>query len=143
MTERFENREDAKNAKDTREEIEEVGSEVVDAAVAVHRALGPGLLESAYQACLAHELRSRNLDVRCEVELPIAYRDLRVSVGYRIDMLVNDAVIVENKAVEKVLPIHTAQLLTYLRLADCRLGYLLNWCVPLMKDGITRLVNNL
>ena len=137
------NRKVAKNAKKTREELEEVGREVVDAALTVHRALGPGLLESAYQVCLAHELRSRKLDARCEVELPIAYRDLNVSVGYRIDMLVNDAVIIENKAVERVLPIHTAQLLTYLRLEDCRLGYLLNWCVPLMKDGITRLVNNL
>ncbi len=143
MTHLLEHRKDAKNAKDTREEIEEVGSEVIDAAVAVHRALGPGLLESAYQACLAHELRSRKLDVRCEVELPIAYRGIKISAGYRIDMLVNNAVIVENKAVERVLPIHTAQLLTYLRLADCRLGYLLNWCVPLMKDGITRLVNHL
>jgi GxxExxY protein len=143
MTDPLENRKGAKTAKETREEIEEVGREVVDASVTVHRALGPGLLESAYQACLAHELRSRMLDVRCEVDLPVAYRGIEVSAGYRIDMLVNDVVIVENKAVEQVLPIHTAQLLTYLRLADCRLGFLLNWCVPLMKDGITRLVNHL
>jgi GxxExxY protein len=143
MTDFLENRKAAKHAKKTREEIEEVGREVVDAAVTVHRALGPGLLESAYQACLTHELRSRKLDVRCEVELPIAYRGIEVSAGHRIDMLVNGAVIIENKAVEKVLPVHTAQLLTYLRLTECRLGYLLNWFVPLMKDGITRLVNNL
>jgi GxxExxY protein len=123
--------------------IEEVGRQIVDAAIKVHRALGPGLLESAYQACLAYELRQRNLHVDCEVTLPVVYEGLHIDAGYRIDMLVEDVVIIENKAVKKILPIHQAQLLTYLKLRDCRLGYLLNWNVALMKNGIKRMVNNL
>lgn len=123
--------------------IEEVGRQIVDAAIKVHRALGPGLLESAYQACLAYELRQRNLHVACEVTLPVVYEGLHIDAGYRIDMLVEDVVIIENKAVKKILPIHQAQLLTYLKLRDCRLGYLLNWNVALMKNGIKRMVNNL
>jgi GxxExxY protein len=123
--------------------IEEVGRQIVDAAIKVHRALGPGLLESAYQACLAYELRQRNLHVDCEVTLPVVYEGLHIDAGYRIDMLVEDVVIIENKAVKKILPIHQAQLLTYLNLRDCRLGYLLNWNVALMKNGIKRMVNNL
>jgi GxxExxY protein len=123
--------------------IEEVAKQIVDAAIKVHRALGPGLLESAYQACLAHELRRRGLEVECEVTLPVVYDGARIDAGYRIDMLVGRCVIVENKAVEKLLPIHQAQLLTYLKLNDCRLGFLLNWNKPLMKQGIKRMVNNL
>jgi len=115
----------------------------VDACIKVHRALGPGLLESAYQACLAHELRKRGLKVECEVLLPIQYDGLHIDAGYRIDMLVEGSVLVENKTVERLLPIHEAQLLTYLKLRDCRVGFLLNWNVPLMKQGIKRMVNNL
>jgi GxxExxY protein len=137
------NREDAKAAKVEREEYERVAAEIVDAAVAVHRELGPGLLESAYQKCLAHELESRGLHVVCELSFPVEYRGAHVDTGYRIDMLVGDRVIIENKTVEKVLPIHAAQLLTYLKMSGCRLGFLLNWNVRLMKDGITRLVNQL
>ncbi len=124
-------------------EIEAVGKQIVDAAIKVHRALGPGLLESAYQACLAHELRKRGLCVECEVSQPVEYDGLQIEAGYRLDMLVDNQVIIENKAVETVLPIHEAQLLTYLRLRDCRLGYLINWHVPLVKDGIKRMVNKL
>jgi GxxExxY protein len=123
--------------------IEKVGRNIVDAAIKVHRALGPGLLESAYQKCLAYELDKRGLRVECEVVLPVVYDDQRIDAGYRIDMLVEDVVIVENKTVERLLPVHEAQLLTYLKLRDCRLGFLLNWNVPLMKQGIKRMVNNL
>ena len=124
-------------------DIEEVARQIVDAAIKVHRALGPGLLESAYQKCLAYELRKRGLRVECEVLQPVIYEDVRIDAGYRVDMLVEDCVIIENKTVEKLLPIHQAQLLTYLKLRDCRLGFLLNWNVPLMKQGIKRMVNNL
>ena len=124
-------------------DIEEVGRQVVDAAIQVHRALGPGLLESAYQACLAYELRKRGVRVECEVLLPVRYDGQQIDAGYRIDMLVEGMVIIENKTVERLLPIHEAQLLTYLKLRDCRLGYLLNWNVPLMKQGIKRMVTRL
>jgi len=120
-------------------EIEEVGKQIVDSAIKVHRALGPGLLESAYQACLTYELGKRGLRVECEIEQPVTYEDHQISVGYRLDMLVEDCVIIENKAVESILPIHQAQLLTYLRLRNCSLGYLINWHVPLIKDGIKRM----
>ena len=107
-------------------DIEAVAATIVDAAIKVHRALGPGLLESAYQQCLAYELRKRGLRVRCEDKLPIMYDGQRIDAGYRIDMLVEECVIVENKAVERLLPIHEAQLLTYLKLQGCKLGFLLN-----------------
>ena len=124
-------------------DIEEVARQTVDAAIKVHRALGPGLLESAYQKCLEYELRKRGLQVECEVLLPVIYEGVQIDAGYRIDMLVEGCVIIENKTVEKLLPIHQAQLLTYLKLRDCCLGLLLNWNVPLMKQGIKRMVNNL
>ncbi len=124
-------------------EIEQVATEIVDSAVKVHRALGPGLLESAYQICLAHELRQRKLRVETELCQPIEYDGLKIEAGYRIDMLVNGLVVVENKYVETLAPIHTAQLLTYLKLRKCKVGFLLNWKVKLMKDGIRRLVHRL
>ncbi len=124
-------------------DIEEVARIIVDAAIKVHRALGPGLLESAYQYCLAYELRKRGLQVECELVLPIVYDGQCIDAGYRADMLVEDCVIIENKTVDQLLPIHEAQLLTYLKLRDCRLGFLLNWNVKLMKNGIKRMVNNL
>lgn len=124
-------------------DLERIGKEIVDSAIKAHRALGPGLLESAYQECLAYELRKRGSHVQTEVLLPVVYDGLQLDAGYRIDMLVEGVVIIENKAVEKVLPIHEAQLLTYLKLRDCRLGYLLNWNVSLMKHGIKRMVNKL
>jgi len=123
-------------------DIEEMARIIVDSAIKVHRALGPGLLESAYQNCLAYELRKRGLRVDCEVTLPIVYDGQQIDAGYRVDMIVEDCIIIENKAVDQILPIHQAQLLTYLKLRDCRLGFMLNWNVRLMKDGIKRMVNN-
>jgi GxxExxY protein len=124
-------------------EHDAIGKQIVDAAIKVHRALGPGLLESAYQACLAYELTKRGLKVECEVPQPIRYDGVELEIGYRIDMMVESLVIIENKAVEQILPIHQAQLMTYLRLRDCHLGYLINWHVPLIKDGIKRIAYNL
>jgi GxxExxY protein len=113
---------------------------VIGAAIEVHEALGPGLLESAYEACLAHELRARGIPFRTQVELPIVYRGHDVGVGYRLDFLIEDRLIVELKAVEKLLPIHEAQVLTYLRLSGKRLALLLNFNTPYLKGGIKRLV---
>jgi GxxExxY protein len=124
-------------------EIEEIGRKIVNSAIQVHKTLGPGLLESAYQKCIAYELRKNRLEVACEILLPIQYDAIEIDAGYRIDMLVENRIIIENKTVDKIAPIHVAQLLTYLKLKDCRLGYLLNWNVTLMKDGIKRIVNNL
>jgi len=124
-------------------DIEAFAAIIVDAAITVHRALGPGLLESAYQKCLIYELRKRGLRVEWELALPIVYDGQLIDAGYRIDMLIENCIIIENKVVDQLLPIHEAQLLTYLKLKDCRLGFLLNWNVKLMKDGIKRMVNNL
>lgn len=123
--------------------LEAIGKEIVDAAVKVHRVLGPGLLESAYQQCLVHELRQRGLNVKTEMVMPIVYEGYQIDAGYRLDVLVEDAVVVENKTVSEILPIHQAQLLTYLKLSNCQLGFLLNWNVKLMKNGIKRMVNGL
>jgi len=118
---------------------EAVGVQVVDSALKVYKVLGPGLLESAYQACFAYELRKRGFHVACEVELPVLYDDHKIDAGYRIDMLVEDCVIIENKALENLLPVHQAQLLTYMKLKKCHIGYLINWNVPLIKNGIKRM----
>jgi GxxExxY protein len=123
--------------------INEVSGQIVDAAMRVHTALGPGLLESAYEACLAYELRQRGLEVATQVGLPVVYGGVRLDVGYRLDLLVQGLVIVEIKAVDKLAPIHGAQLLSYLRLSGKRLGLLINFHVPHLKDGIRRLVNNI
>jgi GxxExxY protein len=120
---------------------EEVARTIVDSAIKVHRELGPGLLESAYQKCLAYELRKRGLDVQCEVEVPIVYDGQTFDVGYRIDMLVEKSIIIENKTVDQFAPIHQAILLTYLRMRGLHLGFLLNWKVLLMKHGIKRMIN--
>ena len=124
-------------------ELNKITGEIIDAAIAVHRALGPGLLESAYEACLVYELNQRGLRVQRQVELPIHYREVDIQVGYRLDLLVEDAVIVELKAVEVIKPIHKVQLLSYLRLADKRLGLLINFHEELLKDGVSRVANNL
>jgi GxxExxY protein len=136
-------REGTQNLNKSKEEIERVAEQVVDAMLEVHRALGPGLLESTYQACLAHELRCRGIEVGCEVALPVKYGGIEIEAGYRIDMLLGECVIVENKSVQALLAIHEAQLLTYLKLSGHRLGFLVNWNVPLIKDGIKRMVNGL
>jgi GxxExxY protein len=121
---------------------DDVAKDIVDAAIKVHRALGPGLLESAYQACLAHELRRRQRRVECEVALPLQFEGVLIEVGYRIDMRVDQLVLVENKTVEKILPIHLAQLLTYLKLSGLSLGLIINWNVILLRDGLQRVVRN-
>jgi len=121
---------------------DEVAKDIVDAAIKVHRALGPGLLESAYQACLAHELRRREHRVECEVALGLQFEGMLIEVGYRIDMRIDELVLVENKTVEKILPIHLAQLLTYLKLSGLSLGLIINWNVILLRDGIQRVVRN-
>ena len=124
-------------------DINAISAEIVDAAMKVHSALGPGLLESAYLACLAHELRSRGLAVRLQVPLPILYEAVRIHVGYRVDMLVENAVIVELKVARNLHPIHEAQLLSYLKLAERKLGLLINFHVVHLRDGIKRMVNKI
>jgi GxxExxY protein len=126
---------------DQKSKEEGIATQIVDAAVKIHKQLGPGLLESAYQACLKHELTRRGVMVECEVAVPICYEGLKIDTGYRLDLLVGGCVVVENKAVEKLLPIHDAQLLTYLKLMQLRLGFLINWNEILIKYGIKRLVN--
>ena len=141
------NREGAKDAKIKEEEgmadIEAIATDIVDCAIKVHKVLGPGLLESAYQHCHVYELRKRGWDAETEVKLPLIYEDQKIDVGYKIDTFINQLVIVENKAVESLLPVHEAQLLTYMKLTKCKIGFLLNWNVPLMKNGIKRFILNL
>ncbi|MGA0606799.1 GxxExxY protein [Phenylobacterium sp. VNQ135] len=114
--------------------------QVVDASLKVHKALGPGLLESVYEACLRHELALRGLNVRCQVPQPLEYEGLQLDAGYRLDLVVEDLVIVEVKAVEALTRIHEAQLITYLKLSGLRLGLLINFNVVLLKDGVRRLL---
>jgi GxxExxY protein len=121
----------------------EIGDIVLSGAMKVHSALGPGLLESAYETCLVHEIVKRGLNVKRQAPQPVIYDGLKLDAGYKLDLLVNNCVIVELKAVEKLLPIHVAQLLSYLKLSGCSLGYLLNFNVVHMKDGIKRIVNKL
>lgn len=122
------------------DQLNRIGETLVVAAITVHRALGPGLLESTYEVCLAEELCQQGLRVERGVTLPLVYKGKKIRSSYRLDMLINDCVIVENKAVDLILPLHEAQLLTYMKLKGCPLGYLLNWNVPLMKKGIRRLI---
>jgi GxxExxY protein len=123
-------------------ELNEITGQIIAAALKVHTAIGPGLLESVYQTCLQHELEKAGLVVRREVALPILYDDLRIDGKFKIDMLVEDCVVVELKCTDSILPIHKAQLLTYLRLADKPLGLLLNFKVVHMREGINRILNN-
>lgn len=116
---------------------------MVESAIAVHRDLGPGLLESVYEVILAHELRERGLEIVRQVAVPIEYRGLKFDEGFRADIVVEGKVILELKSVERVLPAHKKQVQTYLRLTGCKLGYLLNFGDALMKNGITRCVNRL
>ncbi|HHN78929.1 MAG TPA: GxxExxY protein [Phycisphaerales bacterium] len=118
----------------------ELTERIIGAAIEVHRELGPGLLESTYEACLAHELLHLGVTFQTQVDTPIVYKGNPIDCGYRIDMLVDDKVIVELKSVETILPIHEAQLMTYLRLCGKRVGLLINFNVPRLKDGIMRRV---
>ena len=122
--------------------INKRSGEVVDAAMRVHTAVGPGLMESAYEAFLAHELQKRGFRVATQLALPVVYDGVRVELGYRIDLLVDDVVIVELKAIAKLLPIHEAQLLSYLRLSGCPVGLLINFHARHLKDGINRMRND-
>ncbi|MEO8593446.1 MAG: GxxExxY protein [Candidatus Solibacter sp.] len=120
-----------------------IAKEIVDAAFRIHTTLGPGLLESVYQMVLAYELGRRGLRAVSRQAIPLVYESIRIDTGFRADLVVEEKVIVEIKSVESLAPVHKKQLLTYLRLADKRLGLLINFHVPLIKDGITRIVNGL
>ena len=122
------------------EATERIARSVIDAAIAVHRTLGPGLLESAYEACLAHELEVRGHSVVRQMALPVVYQTVKLDAGYRVDLMVDGTVIVEVKSVDALAPIHEAQLLTYLRLSDRRLGFLINFNVVLLKQGVKRMI---
>jgi GxxExxY protein len=121
-------------------DVELVGRKVLDAAFKIHTGLGPGLLESVYEACLAYEMRKSGLMVETQVALPVIYYEVKVDAGLRIDLLVENCVIVELKSVETMHPVFEAQLLTYLKLTKCRLGYLINFNVPHLRDGFKRMV---
>lgn len=125
-----------------KERLNEITQEVIASAITVHRALGPGLLESAYEGCLAYELVDRGLAVERQKGLPVVYRGVKLDCGYRIDLLVEGLVVLELKAVEKLDPIHEAQLLSYLKLSGCRVGLLINFNVKMLKQGIRRMVND-
>jgi GxxExxY protein len=124
-------------------EIEYVATQIVDAAFKVHSSLGPGLLESAYQTCLSFELNNRGISVECEVPISIQYEGQNIATAYRVDMVIEKLIAIENKTVERCLPIHDAQLLTYLRLGGYKLGFLINWNVIYFKNGIKRFALNL
>lgn len=138
------NRKDAMNSQGTQSYTENQLSKIVlNSAIKVHRNLGPGLLESAYQKCLSYELKKRNLDIETEKALPLTYEDVHLEAGYRIDIFVNRKLIIEIKSVEALNDVHLAQILTYLKLSDTKLGLLINFNVALVKDGVRRMVNNL
>ncbi|HEU0155932.1 MAG TPA: GxxExxY protein [Stellaceae bacterium] len=122
---------------------EQIGHAIIGAAIKVHSTVGPGLLESAYEVCLGYELEKQRLRLRRQALIPLRYEELAVDNGYRIDLLIEDMVVVELKAVAAILPAHKAQLLSYLRLGGYKLGFLLNFHVAHMRDGIVRLVNGL
>ncbi len=119
-------------------ELNRITEQIIGAAIEVHRALGPGLLESAYEECLCHELKLRGMPFERQRPLPVEYKGRKLDCGYRLDLLVADAVVVEIKAVESIEPIHEAQLLIYLKLGGWKLGLLINFNVPVLKDGIRR-----
>ena len=122
-------------------ELNEITEIIIGCAIEVHKALGPGLLESTYEVCLIHELSKRGLRVEKQVAVPVIYDSIKLDAGYRIDLLVGDAVIVELKSVDRLHPIHEAQLISYLKLSGKKVGLLINFNVKLLKDGIRRLAN--
>jgi GxxExxY protein len=127
----------------TEDEINAISRHIVDVALKVHSILGPGLLESAYESCMLYELHKRGLEAIAQVELPIVYESVRIDAGYRIDLLVDNAVIVEIKACAALLPVHEAQIISYLKLSKIRLGLLINFHELHLKDGIKRFANGL
>ena len=122
-------------------DIEETAKAIVHLSIKVHKTLGPGLLESVYQKCLAYELEAAGYEVTCETSMPVQYGTISIDMCFRADMIVDNQVIIENKTVDKIAPIHGAQLLTYLKITGLHLGFLLNWNVIMMKDGIRRMIN--
>lgn len=122
--------------------MDQLTEKIIGAAIKVHKAIGPGLLESAYEECLAYELKQRHLSFDRQLHLPIRYKEVQLDCGYRLDFLVERSVVVELKAMEALQPIHEAQLLSYLKLGGWTLGLLLNFHVPVMKDGVRRIVLN-
>ena len=124
-----------------RERLNAITQCVIGAAIQVHKALGPGLLESSYEACLAYELGKQHLAVEQQKPLPLIYDQVKLECGYRIDLLVEGLVIIEIKSVDALAPVHEAQVITYLKLSGCKVGLLINFNVPLLKDGIHRFVN--
>ena len=121
----------------------EIAKEIVDAAIKIHKSIGPGLLESVYEIVLSHELKNRSLNTERQASIPIKYDGIEFNEGFRADLVVENKVIIELKSVENIQPVHKKQLLTYLRLADKRLGLLINFGSALLKDGVSRVVNNL
>lgn len=121
--------------------IDDIATQIVDSCFKVHSELGPGLLESAYESCLEHELIKRGYKVQRQKTQPVHYDGLVIDAGYKLDLLIDDSIIIELKAVEKLLPIHQSQLITYLKLSGKSLGFLVNFNVPLIKDGIRRVAN--
>jgi GxxExxY protein len=121
--------------------LDQISRRIIGAAIEVHRHLGPGLLESAYQACLVFDLRQLGLKVEEQKPLPVVYKQVKLDCGYRLDLVVEDEIIVEIKAIEKLLPIHDAQLLSYLKIANKKVGLLMNFHVSVLKDGLKRIVN--
>ena len=121
----------------------QISQQIIDASLKVHKKLGPGLLESSYEECLAYELHKRDLFVEKQKALPLVYDEIKMDIGYRIDIMVEEKVIIEIKSVEYLNDVHLAQILTYLRLSNCKLGLLINFNVKLIKNGIRRVVNNL
>lgn len=124
-----------------KEDYNNISKEILDACITVHKEMGPGLLESVYEACLQKELELRNVNSKSQVRLPLHYRGEELSKDFRIDLLIENEIIIEIKAVEIVLPVHQAQIISYLKLADKRLGFLINFNVPLLKNGFKRFVN--
>jgi GxxExxY protein len=122
------------------ESVDAMTNKIIGAAIEVHRTLGPGLLESAYEACLLYELRLRQLKVENQKSLPIFYKDVMLDCGYRIDLIVEDQVILEIKSTSSIAPLHEAHLLSYLKLSDCKVGLLINFNVKILKDGIRRMM---
>ncbi len=127
------------NHRDTETQRDSLSAQVIGAAIEVHRGLGPGLLESAYEQCLCYELSSQGLDFERQVALPITYKQVNLDCGYRLDIVVAEKLLVEIKAVEKLLPVHQAQLLTYLKVSKLPTGLLINFNVPVLKQGIKRM----
>jgi len=136
MRDGFINRRDAET-----QSFNELTERVIGACIDIHRALGPGLLESAYEECLCHELSMAGVGFERQISLPVQYKDVKLDCGYRLDLVVEEKLIVELKAVEQLLPIHEAQLLTYLKLSELTLGLLVNFNVPVLKSGIRRVAN--